>query len=82
METVMKSGENWICVRYDIGKHGGSVTSNLNDNGDWLAPEPIEAAIHAVESLILAHAVAGVDIDDLRYKEGVWTAIDAICNNC
>ncbi len=41
-----------------------------------------EAAVDAMESLILAHAVAGVDISTPAYVEGIETAIDALLNHC
>ena len=37
--------------------------------------------IHAIESLILGHAVAGVDITTLAYIQGIETAVDALGNN-
>jgi len=37
--------------------------------------------IDAIESLILAHAIAGVDIESSSYLEGIETTIDAIGNN-
>lgn len=36
--------------------------------------------IDAIESLILAHAVAGVDVTTPAYIEGIETAIDKIIN--
>lgn len=38
-------------------------------------------AMDALESLILAHAQAGVDVTSNIYLEGYKTAVDAICNN-
>lgn len=37
--------------------------------------------LNAIESLILAHAVAGVDIESFAYIEGIETAVDAIKSN-
>ena len=37
-----------------------------------------ETAIEAVESLILAHACAGIGVDAHAYVEGIETAVDAI----
>lgn len=37
--------------------------------------------IDAIESLVLAHACGGVDVEDAKYVEGVTTAIDACLNN-
>lgn len=59
-----------------------STESNLHNEDNWLSPEPVDTALGGLESLILAHAVAGVNIEDPAYQEGVWTAVDAICNNC
>ena len=36
---------------------------------------------HAIESLVLAHACAGVSVKDVRYLEGLRTAIDAVENH-
>jgi hypothetical protein len=38
--------------------------------------------LDALESLILAHAVAGINVEDPRYKQGIETFFDAISNNC
>ncbi len=39
------------------------------------------AMIDVVEGLILAHAVAGIDVTSPAYLEGVETVVDALCNN-
>jgi len=35
----------------------------------------------AIESMILAHACAGIDIESPAYLEGIETTVDAIANN-
>jgi hypothetical protein len=40
----------------------------------------LRAAIDTLESLILAHATAGIRIDSPQYVEGVNTTIEAIFN--
>lgn len=35
----------------------------------------------AIESLILAHALAGIDVTTPAYKEGIETAVDACANH-
>jgi hypothetical protein len=37
--------------------------------------------IDAIESLILAHACAGIDIESPAYIEGIETAVEACSNN-
>jgi hypothetical protein len=56
-----------------------SITSDLRAE----VPEDeiaLQAGLHAIESMILAHAAAGVDIQSPDYVEGLETAIQA-CHN-
>ncbi len=55
---------------------GGKITSNLKGNNRlyW-------AAMEAIESLVLAHSYAGVDVASPGYVEGIKTAVEACCNN-
>lgn len=68
---------------------GGTLTSeglHEEDNekfdrierAEW---ETYEAAVNTLESLILAHAVAGVDVESLAYIEGIETTVDAVLNH-
>jgi hypothetical protein len=56
------------------GQRSGSVTSSLHssDAGD----DRFNAAINAVESMVLAHACAGIDVTDHGYVEGLRTCIN------
>lgn len=38
-------------------------------------------AIDVIESIVLAHAIAGIDIETPAYIEGIETALDALENN-
>ena len=69
---------------------GGTISSDLKsfdtqeieenfEDGDEHAC--YEAAIDALEALILAHGCAGVDIESPAYIEGIETAVEAISNN-
>jgi hypothetical protein len=61
------------------GRRSGNVASTLHaSEGD---AEEFNAAIDAVESMVLAHACAGIDVTDPRYVEGLRTCIDACANN-
>ena len=53
------------------GDGGGTITSNLEDY----------EAEDAIESIILGHAIAGVDVESNAYIEGIETAVQAIGNN-
>jgi hypothetical protein len=61
------------------GRRTGSVSSSLHtaDEND----EGFNAAIDAVESMVLGHACAGIDVTDPRYVEGVRTCVEACANN-
>jgi hypothetical protein len=69
-EIVIQLGENG----------GGSIKSNLKDYEDEDADD-YNSAIDGIESLILAHACAGVDVTAKAYVEGLETALDALGNN-
>jgi hypothetical protein len=51
-----------------LSNGGGAITSDLDDS------------MGAIESLILAHACAGVDVADLAYVEGIETVIETCYN--
>ena len=56
---------------------GGSITSQLKEPGN----DFYNAAIDGMESLILAHACAGIDVRSPAYIKGIETAIDAVANS-
>ena len=57
----------------------GSIVSDLREP-KTAANRQYNAAIDGLESLILAHACAGVDVESPAYVEGIETAVDAIAN--
>jgi hypothetical protein len=59
---------------------GGTITSNLRQEVN-VSDTKYLAAIDGLESLILAHACAGIDISSPAYLEGIETAVEAIANN-
>lgn len=59
----------------------GTITSELKGPDRTAAQRLFNAAIDGMESLILAHACAGVDVESPAYVEGVETAIEAIGNH-
>ena len=74
-----------IVVKLD-GKGGGDITSTLKDTDNTSEDEELSQfqynlAIDGIESLILAHACAGVDIQTPEYIVGIETAVDACANN-
>jgi hypothetical protein len=73
----------------DVAKDGGNITSRLErvqpeadeDADDAAARLTYNGALDGIESLILAHACAGIDVAAAEYQKGVQTALDAIANN-
>jgi len=66
--------------------HDGTIKSDLLKNTDIENPKDavetteLTAAVNALESLILAHAWAGIDINTPAYIEGIETVVDKIFN--
>ena len=71
-------------ARRPDGRAAGSITRALPRRGNARS-ETLDAiettALSVIESVVLAHACAGVDVTDPKYAEGVETALDAIANN-
>ena len=61
-------------------KGGGTVSSSLTKNVEIMGKLYL-GAMHGLESIVLAHACAGVNVEDKKYLEGIKTAIEAIYNN-
>ena len=82
MKTITLPIAN-ITVTTD-GQGHGSISSTLYE--DWLQDDGqednrLKAVADALESLILGHAAAGVDVTAPAYLEGLETALEAISNN-
>jgi hypothetical protein len=67
------------------GDGGGAITSNLKetaiDSSDMYEVNDYNCAIDGIESMILAHACAGIDIESPAYLEGIETAVEGYANN-
>ena len=59
----------------------GTITSDLKEAGEDAEGMRFNAAIDGLESLILAHGCAGIDVESPTYVEGIETAVEAISNN-
>ncbi len=62
-----------------IEGEGGAISSSLH--GDDPVDTLYRAALDGMESMILAHAIAGVDVESPAYVEGIETAVEAAANN-
>lgn len=69
-----------IVVNVENGS--GSITStDLKTEHNDKEDELYNASIDGIESMILAHACAGIDINTPEYIEGIETAVNACANN-
>ena len=81
----IRVGEDCITLQLD-GEDGGAVRSTLQiteRDADFEAEyrQDYNSAIDGLESLILAHACAGIDVQDARYVAGIGAALEAISNH-
>jgi hypothetical protein len=66
---------------------GGSASISSELKKHLIGDEPtdydleLEGAINAIESLVLAHAKAGIDVASPTYVEGLRSCLDAIGNH-
>jgi hypothetical protein len=65
----------------------GAVESGMHetldastDDDEQSSVELYNASVKSIESTVLAHACAGVDVSTEAYGKGIWTAIEAISN--
>lgn len=56
----------------------GKITSNLKGEDADPSETHMDAQLDVVESIVLAHAVAGIDVADPKYVEGLNTTVNAI----
>ena len=61
----------------EVLDNAGKIASHLKGDGD--SPE-LTAATDAIESMILAHACAGVDVASPAYVEGIETTVETCWN--
>lgn len=78
-----------ITLNLSRNKHGwgGSIETDMQEPEDMerdteivLSRAKFNAAIEGIESVILGHACAGLDVAAKAYIEGIRTALEAIGN--
>lgn len=69
-------------ITVELKDGGGTIRSALR-NPYSITEEHIEwnTRIDMLESVILAHAVAGVEVESPAYMEGIETAVEAASND-
>jgi hypothetical protein len=63
------------------GRFNGQIIDSEISKGESDFSFAQDDAIDAIESLILAHACAGIDVESPAYIEGINTTLEAISNN-
>ena len=64
-------------IAIEVTGNAGKITSDLKGDGD---NDELAAAMDAIESLILAHAFAGIDVASPAYVQGIETAVETCWN--
>ena len=86
MKTIeVRVGSDTITLQLDE-RGGGTSSSTLHiteADEDFRAEYQANynASIDGLESLVLAHACAGINVEDPRYVAGIATALEAISNH-
>jgi hypothetical protein len=65
-------------------RNGASIESRLKEHlvGDDPTNDPeLEAVVNTIESMVLGHASAGIDVASPAYVEGLRSSLEAIANN-
>ena len=71
----------------EVQDGSGNITSDLQEDTEkpstdaWIDEQQYNCMMDGIESLILAHACAGIDITTPKYIEGIETAVEACANN-
>ena len=68
-------------VDYYFNCDQSTYDDTLETKEDTEGRRDYNSAIDGIESMILGHAVAGIDITTPEYKEGIETAVQAVSNN-
>jgi hypothetical protein len=81
----IRAGSDTITLQLD-GRGGGASISTLHiteADEDFGAEyqASFNSAIDGLESLVLAHACAGINVEDHRYVSGIAAALEAISNH-
>lgn len=70
-------------IEVHLDNHGGGciTSTDLKTEHNDEEDELYNAAMDGIESMILAHSCAGVDITTKEYLEGITTSVEACANN-
>jgi len=78
-ETCPSCGERFCQFSCDGSQ--GADENNTEDENEVLARIQWNAAADGIESLVLALACVGVDVESKKFQDSVTAAIDGISNN-
>lgn len=67
-------------MEVNVDGDSGTIMSNLKKDVS-LDDTELLAAINAIEAMVLAHAIAGIDIETPAYLEGIETTVEAAFNH-
>ena len=79
-ETCPYCGSHDCCFSCDESQAGGFNGSEDEPKDDVMGRLQFNGALDALESLILAHACAGIAVNSPAYLEGIETTVTALGN--
>jgi len=77
-EILLKVGGDTMFIT--LNENQGTIRSSFLEDSDNLDPE-LKNMLDAIESLVLAHACAGINVQSIPDLQGLETSIEAIFNN-
>ncbi|MDA8646109.1 hypothetical protein N9L75_03550 [Porticoccaceae bacterium] len=70
-----------IVITWDGQDRGGaSITSDMKDTDDG-DNNAFNTGVDGIESIVLGHFCAGLDVTEPAYLQGIETAYQSLCNN-
>jgi hypothetical protein len=81
MTILILVGKESFMLQITEDRKVGTISSTISANFAQDENLQFVAAIDAVESLILAHAMQGIDVKNPAYVKGIETALEAIGNH-
>ena len=83
MQTIQfKVGAHEVLIRFQGKGKGGVIETDFKaGDGDSEGDDAYDHAIDGIESLLLAHAVAGVDVRSPQYVQGLEVALETMANH-
>ena len=72
---------DFLCMEAQEWASDRDIDCQNDKNEELRDKKNVNSMIDIVESMVLAHAIAGIDVESPAYIEGIETVVDGIGNN-